>query len=83
MADEEAVAPVAAKIGEHEVSILLSYMDDEHEKAAIEVRLGAPSYEPHPPIPLSQIRGCSGCCAVLLGTRWVTGPVTGICRQGR
>ena len=51
MADEEAVAPVTAKIGEHEVSILLSYMDDEHEKAAIEVRLGAPRYEPHPTDP--------------------------------
>jgi hypothetical protein len=37
MAEEEVPVPVAAAKGEHNVSIVLSYMDDEHEKAAIEV----------------------------------------------
>ena len=38
MAEEEAAAAPVVK-GEHAVSIVLSYMDDEHEKAAIEVRV--------------------------------------------
>jgi len=43
MAEEEAAAaPPAVVKGEHTVSIVLSYMDDEHEKAAIEVRLVLP-----------------------------------------
>ena len=36
MAEEEVPVPVAAAKGEHNVSIVLSYMDDEHEKAAME-----------------------------------------------
>ena len=39
MAEEEAAAATPAVKEEHTVSIVLSYMDDEHEKAAIEVRV--------------------------------------------
>ena len=39
---EEGSAEPAVK-GEHDVAIVLSYMDDEHEKAAIEVR---PTFRP-------------------------------------
>ena len=63
MAAEDAEAPPPeeeAKKKEHEVSIVLSYMDDEHEKAAIEVRDGAgddarspPEGRPVPPPPTS------------------------------
>jgi hypothetical protein len=63
MAEEEAsaAAPVAVK-GEHSVSIVLSYMDDEHEKAAIEVNLSPPSLYPPPRqpfrrVPKGEIRG--------------------------
>ena len=44
-APEETEEKTQAK--EHDVSIVLSYMDDEHEKAAIEVR----EMPPPPPAP--------------------------------
>lgn len=46
MAEEEAAAAAPVAKGDHNVSIVLSYMDDEHEKAAIEVGL---SHYPLPP----------------------------------
>ena len=57
MAEEEAAAAPVVK-GEHAVSIVLSYMDDEHEKAAIEVGLSARTVHtrpnaPSPPPPFS------------------------------
>lgn len=46
MAEEEAAAAAPVAKGDHNVSIVLSYMDDEHEKAAIEVGF---SHYPLPP----------------------------------
>ena len=37
MAEEESAAATSAPSKDHKVEIVLSYMDDEHEKAAIEV----------------------------------------------
>ena len=48
MAEEEAAAPPPVVKGEHAVSIVLSYMDDEHEKAAIEVGLFARNVHTRP-----------------------------------
>ena len=47
-APEETEEKTQAK--EHDVSIVLSYMDDEHEKAAIEVR----EMPPAPPAPVDE-----------------------------
>ena len=51
MAEEEAAAPPPVVKGEHAVSSVLSYMDDEHEKAAIEVGLSLRALSTHAPTP--------------------------------
>ena len=43
---EEAAAPVAVAPKDHKVEIVLSYMDDEHEKAAIEVGVHSTTFLP-------------------------------------
>jgi len=52
-AEAEAVkAEEEVKRQEHDVSIVLSYMDDEHEKAAIEVRPLVRAPRPHALAPI-------------------------------
>lgn len=72
MAEEEQAAAAAPVVkGDHNVSIVLSYMDDEHEKAAIEVGL---SHYPRPPQPHSphlQLFTCS-CDKIVLRTKFAS-----------